>query len=109
MKKLCGVMLIVAAVALGSASRVEGATIGTFSWDVELCGVFDPCFTVLNLADFDFLQVSVSLDAADGLHTLSPGSIVPDPNVVVPAGESLATLDDLSGLSITLAALSLSF
>jgi hypothetical protein len=109
MKKLCGVMLIVAAVALGSASRLEAATIGTFSWDVELCSVFDPCFTVLNLADFDFLHVSVSLNATDGVHTLSPGSTVPDPNVVVPAGESLATLDDLSGLSITLAPLSLSF
>lgn len=109
MKKLCGVTLIAAAVAFGCASRVEAATIGTFSWDIELCSVFDPCFTVFNLTDFDFLHVSVLLDATDGTHRLSPGSTVPDDNVVIPFGESRATLDDLSGLSITLATLSLSF
>jgi hypothetical protein len=108
MKKLCGMTLIVAAVAFGCAGRVEAATIGTFSWDVELCSVFDPCFTVLNLTDVDFLHVSVLLDAADGTHTLSPGSAVQDDNIVIPSGESLATLDELSGVSISLARLSLS-
>ena len=100
MKKLCVVTLIVAAVALGSASRLEAATIGTFSWDIELCSVFDPCFTVLNFSEFDFLDVNVSIvDNAGDPQSLSPVTVSP--------GGTVATLDVLSGVTIMFATLSL--
>ena len=108
MRKLCVVAAVFVAVALGSATRTDAAVIGVFSWDEGVCDLpFSPCFTVLNLSDSDFLPVSVAItDTAGDSQTLSPGSLIPT-DVTVTAGDTLATLDDLSNISIALATLSL--
>jgi PEP-CTERM motif-containing protein len=108
MRKLCIVAVVMTVVALGSAARADAAVIGLFSWDDAVCDVaFSPCFTVLNFSDVDFLHVSVAItDSSGDSQTLIPGSLVPA-DITISAGESLATLNDLSNISISLATLSL--
>jgi hypothetical protein len=114
MRKLCVAAAAMVVLALGTASRADAAAIGVFSWDTDtVCSVFAPCFTVLNLtadpAALDFLHVKVSVIDIDGeSHLFAPGSFDPDVDVTIAAGESLATVSELSGISIALATLSLS-
>lgn len=114
-------MTLIAALGALAPSRAEAVPIGTFSWLSDCGPDIGPCFTVENFSgdpllslptlgldgqSFTTILIQLTLTGPDDTRPLVPDTFSDPPGTLVPGGIAQTT-EDLLGLSISLATISL--